>query len=525
MEIGSSAGKASPGATAAGGGVCGQPLWRWWMAVFVAALLLYGLTSSRGVQWGDSGEFQVRLLKHQLHHRLGLALIHPLHHWLCRLMEMGPWEPADAATLVSVITSAGLIANLVVLLRILCVRMSAALVTAAMLAVAHTVWMHGAIAEVYGLVGLTMTAELAALAMYARTGRSGWLILTALFNGLGVSNHNLCGLVLPIHAGVAAAAVFRRRMSVGQFLLAVVAWLAAASPFLAIIMQEAGRTSWNEAFISAVFGGFGQQVTNMRIHAGTLALGATYIAYNFPNLGLFFAFASLWNRQVPKLFYRVLVIDLLILLFFALRYDVPDQFAFYYPCYPLLAVLAGLGLERLLPDRTEAATARTAGLRGQYWLALAVVGVLATPAVYLGACHFARTRGYLSTQARAKPYRDDWAAFLIPWQHISRHAEQLNEALFRESGASGLILAADSAAEWAMDYFRIREKEYSGVEIIIIEPEGLAEPEVQHTVRDSFARGRPVVLSPRHRDQPPEVIAGSTWRRVGDVYVLEALPE
>src|SRR3990172_7525821 len=56
-----------------------------WFAVFVAAFTLYAATANRGAQWQDSGYHILRMVTKEPVNPLGLALSHPLHHWLGRL--------------------------------------------------------------------------------------------------------------------------------------------------------------------------------------------------------------------------------------------------------------------------------------------------------------------------------------------------------------------------------------------------------------------------------------------------------
>ena len=75
----------------------GSTVYRGWIALFLAAFLLYAATASRGTQWQDSGYHILRIVTGESFNPLGLTLSHPLHHWLGRLVMIpGILEPCFA---------------------------------------------------------------------------------------------------------------------------------------------------------------------------------------------------------------------------------------------------------------------------------------------------------------------------------------------------------------------------------------------------------------------------------------------
>lgn len=493
-----------------------------WLLAFFAAATLYWLTYAPGVQWQDSGEFQLRVLRHEVAHRMGLVLAHPVHHWLCRAVASVGVEPADAVTLVSVVTSAAMIANVALLLRLFGATPLCLFFSASALAVAHTVWMHATISEVYGVVGLTLSAEFACLAAYFRSRRPAWLVLVALINGVGVANHLLCGLVTPVHAAVAAWALLRLHRAPGMLALAVVTWIAGCAPYLWMIAGEAQVRGWAAAIHSAMISEYDRQVTNVRLSARMFGLTFGYIIYNFPNLALPLAINSVRNRFIPPVFYRILVIDLVIFLVFAMRYDVPDQFVFFYPCYPLIAILAGLGLDNLLRPARDVPAMGTSR-RGRLLALLAIASVAVTPLLYYGAYAIVRERGWLSGLAARKPYRDGLAMYLLPWNHTKLHARMLNDTIVQVGGPHPLILCADPMVEFALLYAVQRRPELNW-EIVPIPEYGPAPEAALQQARDALTRKRTVILVPRDRDNPPPAFPSETWQRQGDLYTLSPSP-
>ncbi len=82
------------------------PIRRDWLAVFGVFVILFAATANRGPQWQDSGWHIWRVVTHDISHPLGLALAHPLHHWLGRLaVWFNVVEPCFAVTLVSAIAN------------------------------------------------------------------------------------------------------------------------------------------------------------------------------------------------------------------------------------------------------------------------------------------------------------------------------------------------------------------------------------------------------------------------------------
>lgn len=487
-----------------------------WIGTFLILLAVYGFTASREVQWQDAGEFQLRALRGELVHRLGLALSHPLHHWLSLLgMSRFPSiEPAVVVTWVSVLCSAAMIANVAVLLYRLGCSLAAASIAILSLALAHTVWMHATISEVYGLMGLTLTLEWMLLAKYANTNRGNYLIATALINGVGVANHTLCGLVTPVHAAVAIWAWRRGRLSGYGLAATALAWFIGASPYWILAFELSQRIGVPAAIQSALVGQYGPQVLNLHVSLRMLALGVGYVVYNFPGLILPAAIASYWNHRVSPWLYRVLAADLAIYLLFAFRYDVPDQFAFFYPCYPLLAVLGALGLDVWL-------NATRGALRG-WLLTAAVVTAAWPPLIYTAAYRVLRQRGSFAGLVGNKPYRDGYAQFFLPWNHTKVHATLVNRHLLELADSDAIVLCEDGMIRFALEYQRQIGRFPPKVELLFnpAHPDDPTPEQTLERIQRAFHEGRRVVCVPRDRDHLPRLWPDAPWQRDGDLYIL-----
>ncbi len=493
---------------------------RIWTAVFLAAALLYTTTSTRVEQWVDGGEQQYRIVTGQLDNPFGLALVHPVQWWIGRLaIQMLPGiEPAWAITLVvSSLPAAVAVANLAAILWLLTRRCAATLVPVLAMALSHTFWQHATHTETYALVAALLTTEWLALTLLVRSDQPAWLVLVALANGLGVANHMLAALAMPVNFAVGIWLIRRRRCPAAMPTLAAAAWLLGVSPLAwLIVVRIAHGAGVLETLHSAVFGNFRAAVLNTHVTARSLLLCAGYVVYNFPNLTLPLAGYGIVRGRLPQALKRIFIIELLIYALFALRYNVPDQYTFFFPAYLLLALFAGAGLGRLLCRR------RSVGPRR--WLVLAAtITALWNPLLYASACHLARSRGWLAAMAGNKPCRDGWRTYLLPWGIGDAHARCLNHRIASLVPTEGLVLFADEMMEFGALYGRAVGRISPQVEFMrIAGPRSVRDCElVRAAIRRYLSRHQPVVLVPRDRDRPrlpclPEAI----WQREGDLYVL-----
>ncbi|MHC4696561.1 MAG: hypothetical protein ACYTFA_07460, partial [Planctomycetota bacterium] len=144
-----------------------------WFALFLAAFALYAATASRGAQWQDSGHHILRIVTGESVNPLGLALSHPLHHWLGRLVVVPDiLEPCFVITLISSFAAALAVANTFGCVCALTRRRDAALLAAASLALANTFWQMATVVETYTLAAALLSAEIWCLAEYGRSRRA-----------------------------------------------------------------------------------------------------------------------------------------------------------------------------------------------------------------------------------------------------------------------------------------------------------------------------------------------------------------
>lgn len=493
--------------------------WGLWWCVLGGALVLFVATANRGVQWQDSGWQQLRIVTGELHHPLGLALTHPLQYYLGRAaIQAIPLEPAFAITLLSSFAGALAVANLALTLLILTRRILPAVIPAAALMLSHTFWQHATYTESYTMVAALLTAEGLVLALYATTGRGRYLVLLALFNGLGLANHLLAALATPVDLAIIISAVRQRRLSVRAVLAAGGLWIIGSLPYSGLVIA----TVWASGDLggtihSALFGRYASDVLNVRVGARDMLLAAGYIAYNFPGLTLPIAFYGVFRgTALPRFLARAWRWELLLFALFAVRYTVTDQYAFYIPLYILLALFSGIGLGRMLTADPP---------KHRLTLALALLTALWTPAVYSAAAAVLSSRGAAASLVGNKPYRDGYQAFFLPWGVGKTYATELNDHAYALAGDHGLILFEDGMMRFALRYAQATGQAADSVTVMRIETEASEEIVAQRRALlvSCLAEGRPVVLAPRDRDQPRTCVAQAQWRREGDLYLLTAV--
>lgn len=422
-----------------------------------AAFALYLATMAPGVLWQDNGLAQVRVLRGDLKGSLGLALSHPLFYAVAGAAQSLPFtESAFKTNLVAAFFGALTVANVYGLLRLVTGRAIPALVGATSLAVAHTFWQHCAMAEVYSLNSALLALELTCLFRFCVTDRPVWLVVLFLFNGLGVSNHMLAVLSLACYVVFLAVLLARRRLAPRWLLLFAVAWLGGAGLYLGMIVSEiASGAGWMAALRSACFGTiYRHNVLNLAMDLSLLKRSALYLALNFPTpvvLLVPLALASLWRTPAGS-FRLVLLALTAVHLLWAMRYNVSDQYTFFFLAVVLLAIWIGLGADVFLWNRGRASVV----------LVLAAAAI--PPLVYAPLPRIARAAGFDIGVARAVPYRDEYVYFLHPWKTGYRGPEQFARRLIDELPTDAVLLA-DTTTLRPLDYFRLTGRWRSDVAV------------------------------------------------------------
>ncbi len=485
-------------------------LWRWWLAIALCSLALYAATASRGPQWQDFGYHILRVVTHEPVNPLGLALSHPLHHWLGRLAAAaGLVEPCFAVTLISSLAAAVTVANVFGCVWTLTRTRHAALFAAGSLALANTFWQLATRAESYTLVTALLSAECWCVVAFAQTRRKGYLLAALLLNGLGWANHNLALLTLPILAVLLAGALRARQVRLLDIAAAAGLWLLGSLPYSGLVLSEVIRTGDLFGTVSSALVGvsYGEEVFNTAVTSRLLLLSGAFVAFNFPNLLLP---AAAWGMKravrpdLPATARWALLGGLAIHAIFAVRYSIQDRYTFLLPTYMYLCTFGGLGY-------AAAARVQSARFR-KLAVTIPVVLLVATPASYAIATTMARRSEAMAWLSRNKPYRDDYVYALIPWSVVERSAERMSAQAVDLAGPNGLIVVEEYMASFAVKY-EAQRCEPNRPEVVV--RRGADPPPIAHNVA-----GR-IVLVPRDRDHPETPPPGGAWRRVGDLYVLD----
>lgn len=416
----------------------------------LTALLLYSATASRGVVWQDSGVHQYRIAAGQAENPYGLALSHPLHHWIGRGVAavVPPEQLGFALNLISAIAGAtgiGLIAGLTTALT--GVRL-AGLIAGLTAGVAHAYWQLSAVTETYTLQVALLAAEWCLLLRYLRTGNGWWLSGLFFINGLHVANHLLGLLALATYGVLVIERLARRRLPVAALPALMLGWVLGALPYLVLIAGHYARNGDLAATLySALFGagttggGYRRHVLNVSISSGQLRKFAMILGYNFPSLAGLIALggiaASRW--RIPAPLWWVLVAQSLLYFAFVARYPIEDQYTFLLPVCALCGVWCGLGVAAVLEMSSSSRVRRYA------------TGILIAQAVwpvglYIAFPWIAQQRGWLGKSWRDLPYRDEYSSFLHPWKHHDDSAERYTRDTLAQIAPGGWILADATTA-------------------------------------------------------------------------------
>jgi len=487
---------------------------RAYLPVLAAALALYVVSMAPGVLWQDSALAQVRVVRRDLVGDLGLALSHPLYYVLAVAFQALPLgEPAFKTNLVSAVCGALTVANVFLLLRLLTGRGDAALLGALALAVAHTFWQHCALAEVYTVSTALLSGELLCLHRYAATGRPRWLLLLCGLNGLGVSNHLLATLSLACYGTLLLVLLIRKRLSWRIAPLLAASWLAGAALYLGLLVgQWAGGQPLPDVLHSALFGQahYVAGVLNPFPSARQLARSVLYLALNFPTPAALLAVAGLVRlaRRRRDTFAWTFVGLLALHLYWAVRYDVPDQYTFFILPVLLLALLMGLGAADLFGRRSAA------------WRRPAFILVLLPVAVYAALPAAARAARLTLDLKRSVPYRDELSYFLRPWKTGYRGAERFAREL-AESLPPHAVLFADSTTANPLHYLRLTGRWRQDVTVFPAaekpsDPLNIPTPVRQ---REAISAGCAFVVTPQLPYCPAWLLEGDyAFAPVGPVY-------
>jgi hypothetical protein len=415
----------------------------------LATFALYAATGSRGVEWQDPGIHQYRILTGLVESPVGLALSHPLHHWLGRLVLQVPLgDPIHRLNLLSGLCGAAAVGALAGLLVRLTRSPLAAGFAAAALALTHSFWQMSTFTETYTLAAMLMTIEWALLLGYVRTQRPIWLVAVLAVNGLHVADHLLGLLTLATYVVLLLVLLVRGRIGLGWLLAAAGAWLLTASPYGALIVAHWQRSGdLGETLGSAFFGGNAQKmgwrgdVLNTHLSWAQTKLAVLTFGYCFPSLTGLLAAVGLFRRVRGRrrVFRWVLLGQTVLICAFVGRYPIKDLYTYFVPVCAVTALWFGWGLAALL-RRWRSGT-------GRRWLVLLLtVNALLPLPVYYYFPIIAERHGWLRGQLRHIPFRNEYRHFFQPWRIGEHSAATFATNALEQIGPGGWLLADNTTA-------------------------------------------------------------------------------
>ena len=442
------------------------------LSCLVAGLagLLYLATLAPGVLWQDSGMFQVRVWQSDQLGQLGLALSHPLYIVLCRAFaQVIPGDFAWRVNLFSAVCSAGAIGFLFAAIRRLSRSNWTALLTVALLALSHTFWTHAVIAEVYGLYALLLALEMYLFVRYCQAKNrrpAWWLLALMIINGLSVSNHLLALLHLPAYGIYTLLEIRAKRLPFRFLFLMALTWIIGAGLYEAMIVaQITSGAGLADTIRSALFGLRWQDHAAGRmpdLAAWAKCLG--FFLLNFPTPLLLLGPVGLYLGLRNSHAHAPVVVWLgtcAVAFVFALRYQVPDQYVFFYPCYVFTAVFIGIGAGRIANTRSSAASL----IAKIFILLLALLPALVyevAPSAIQKIPRLVSITDKALRIERAIPGRDPYTYFLRPRKNGDNSARDFSLGALQLAQPEGLIVADNTTAN-PIIYLQQVQSQYTGV--------------------------------------------------------------
>ena len=342
-------------------------------ALVAAFFALYAATAQRGLGWGDSGEFQYRILSCPdgiLGGCESFAVAHPLYVALGKLLCRTPFHVTLLSSFFGALAVGGLF---------LCTRH---LGLAVLFGLSHMLWWLSCVAEVQTMNLVFLAFETVLLLRFFATGRRAWLLAACFLTGLHLSCHNFALLAAP------AFILLLAREGLKTFLLAAAAGALGAFFWLYALFVR--------GFGDVLVGRFGAKV------AGLLPSNGLETLFNLALAALSFAIPAAlfaWSRRNRRPEGDAMPRPVLWTLFathalFFIRYFVPDQATFLLPT---------LFFAYLLLPRGEMKSARLVALAALQVLLPVFAGLVLRE---------------LPAPARrtAHKYRDDATYFAHPWK-------------------------------------------------------------------------------------------------------------
>lgn len=408
--------------------------WYGWLIALACALTLYVLTLAPDVVWQDQGDYQVQAAQCNLNRPGDVVRVHPLFIVTAHLVgRLGIFSYAYAANLVSAVFAAVTVANVYLLVYMLTGRTGAGALSAAVLALAHSIWFLGVQAQTYSMANAAMSLGLVLTLAYLRSRRPAHLWAMGAAFGLGISAHIMSQIGFAVIMVWLLGRVTRRQMWPRTYLGILLAWAAGAALLWIVMAIEYQRSGdlWS-TITSALWGRWERHVFNVARLGILLKRSAQFFVLNFPTPLVLLAVPGIllsFRRLAEPVIARLLLWMAIVYGLFAVRYDVPNMNNFFLPMYLLVAVYVGLGWAFLVSRRRL------------LWGTAAGVLLLCIPPTYYGLSELARGQQIPLGTRRHIPYRDEYAYYLRPWQHNQTGPRRLAEELFAQLPPRSILLA------------------------------------------------------------------------------------
>ena len=360
------------------------------LALLIGFFVLYATTAQRGLGWGDSGEFQYRILQCPngiLDGCDSFATAHPLYIALGKLLCGTPFQVTLLSSFFGALSVGGLF---------LCTRN---LSLAILFGLSHIVWWLSCLAEVQTMNLAFTILELFLILKHLESKNSSLLVCAAFVIGVHLNCHNFALLSAPALL----------------FLMAQTSWKVRFATVLAVCV---GSAYWITAIFehglsNVLVGSYGAQVAGLPSSPPGKLIFYFTANLTLATLSLVVPITLAWlNRHAPaseKPKRTVLWIFFTTHILFVIRYFVPDQVTFLLPTLATAyLLLAHVRLSRLVT------------------VALAVVQLLLPPGFYYAilAIRQPEPRSVKCERESRHAHRDDAAYFTLPWKFNDKSADR-----------------------------------------------------------------------------------------------------
>lgn len=350
--------------------------------IVVGFFALYALTAQRGLGWGDSGEFQYRILTLSAEGVSGgcesFATAHPLYIVLAKALCRTPFHVTLLSSAFGALAVGGFFLS------------SRQVLLSVVFGLSHMLWFLSCLAEVQTM-NLAFTAfETFCVLRFLDSRRGGWMVAALFLAGVHLNCHNFALLALPVYGFLLLRAGLRVLLS------AALAWVLGAGLWLGAFFVRGPA--------DVLVGSYGSQV------AGFLPSNLTVTVFNFVLAAMSFAVPAAiawWNRHAPQESRSAAFRGTVLALFavnaiFFIRYFVPDQATFLLPTlFFAFLLVSGSGLRR---DRA---------------IALAAMQLLLPLMAYEVFRQLPQPEG-----RTPHPHRDDAKYFALPWKFNDDSADR-----------------------------------------------------------------------------------------------------